>query len=645
MIAITLLMQHSKGALIKLRCPKCKVNNSDKANFCISCGTSLKLQQFHRQSRKLYTILFCLIILIFLGIVVLKLAIRNEKSSISSSDSDTSLPYQTSYDGTTLDLRQILIKGKFTVKDNQTKTTNHLITTLMSGNWIAAPTVICTGGEDWYYSAPKIKTSKIIKGICRPGDPVGLWQVNTDIETPLPELKSWNNRLQLYWYSYDSTKPYPEQIIIDSDITEAGFFKYFPLSKQFLKPGVLLQKNRLGQSENNNNDLSLIKPSNYYNIVGWTFGKIFKFAYLWCGPDGNNLDFETTVSSYYQSNFENSREALYNRGMSVANNNPLLKLDLLTKGICQPQTLALEDTPIQLRRPNIIKTIINLSNELSEQGYKEELADILTPEVIIKTDNIRLFEIAIYSISSCYSYADTIQFIDKVNNNFKYSNINDKNSIQEFTVQLYGNWLNELIHNNNADDAATVYQLALKEFPNNPEIHINGVKLAIINDNWKLAELLLNSVQYPAHMSDKIKLLENDISELKGAEGTILIRFKPGSKLIPVQAVLNNKFTQNFLLDTGATLVTIPRSTLNSLGIRTNRNIPKRRVSTAGGFKIAKEVILKTISIGNWPVHNIKALVLDLPGKSNLGLLGLNYLTNFHIELNNKKGILKLTPR
>jgi predicted aspartyl protease len=46
-----------------------------------------------------------------------------------------------------------------------------------------------------------------------------------------------------------------------------------------------------------------------------------------------------------------------------------------------------------------------------------------------------------------------------------------------------------------------------------------------------------------------------------------------------------------------------------------------------------------------YETRNVKALVLDLPNQPGVGLLGLNYLRRFRMDLSTDEGLLALTPR
>jgi predicted aspartyl protease len=56
-------------------------------------------------------------------------------------------------------------------------------------------------------------------------------------------------------------------------------------------------------------------------------------------------------------------------------------------------------------------------------------------------------------------------------------------------------------------------------------------------------------------------------------------------------------------------------------------------------------VVLDAITLEGFETHNVKALVLDLPNQPEMGLLGLNYLRRFKMDLSTDDGLLALTPK
>jgi len=340
-----------------------------------------------------------------------------------------------------------------------------------------------------------------------------------------------------------------------------------------------------------------------------------------------------------------TREALFKEALSIKESSPLKSLVLISKGICLTSALPAENISDKLKNNNIIKVVQGLITELSKKGYDKDLAEILTPDVLINMGDVQILISMVYITSKNYGYGTAIQFVERVQHGFHYSNVSDKNKIGSLVASLYQQWLTQQINANNIDSAESIYDFAKVQFPSNPEINIAGIEIALKQGNWEKAELLLDKINYPDSFSDKIELLENQISELKGQAGKIVIRFTPGSKHIPVQGIINGKVKQNFVIDTGASFVTIPTSTVKALGIRIDQNAPVTKVSTAGGVKNAREIVLKSITLDRCNVNNIKVLVLDIPGQPKLGLLGLNFLHYFHMEINNKNGTLLLKPR
>jgi clan AA aspartic protease (TIGR02281 family) len=150
---------------------------------------------------------------------------------------------------------------------------------------------------------------------------------------------------------------------------------------------------------------------------------------------------------------------------------------------------------------------------------------------------------------------------------------------------------------------------------------------------------------YPENMRDWVGKLENNIQEVQENEGAITIRFNPGATHIPVKVYLNGTHSFRFILDTGATMCSIPSSAVDRLRINIDQTTPIRLISTAGGYAETYEVKLKSVELEAYRISNVEALIIDIPGYRDYGLLGQNFLNNFHIEIDNQKGILRLKKR
>ena len=184
-----------------------------------------------------------------------------------------------------------------------------------------------------------------------------------------------------------------------------------------------------------------------------------------------------------------------------------------------------------------------------------------------------------------------------------------------------------------------------QRLPDDLNIHLFGVRLALAEGDWATAEELLLAKDYPPAFREQVRRLQSQISELKGQQGKIVIRFAPGTQQIPVLASLNQVTTQNFIVDTGASMTTIPYATAADLGIPITVRNPRRTVYTAGGVIYAPEVMLDSITLEEFEINNVRALVLDLPNQPDTGLLGMNYLGRFRMDLNTDEGLLLLAPK
>ena len=122
------------------------------------------------------------------------------------------------------------------------------------------------------------------------------------------------------------------------------------------------------------------------------------------------------------------------------------------------------------------------------------------------------------------------------------------------------------------------------------------------------------------------------------------MRFKPGTSRITLVAGIGHNLRQRFIIDTGASLVTVPAATARRLGLDLSLG-RRRRFYSATGVRDAIEVTLPQIEIDGWVVEEVQALVVDLPGHPGVGLLGMNFLRHFQVDVDSRRGFLRLTPR
>jgi clan AA aspartic protease (TIGR02281 family) len=113
---------------------------------------------------------------------------------------------------------------------------------------------------------------------------------------------------------------------------------------------------------------------------------------------------------------------------------------------------------------------------------------------------------------------------------------------------------------------------------------------------------------------------------------------KRGNMMI-VEVTLNDRVTAPFVVDTGASDVSIPTELANQLGIRVGPDTPYRRYTTANGI-IAKPVItLESVQAGEARLEQVTA---SISASMQIGLLGGAFFNNFTLQIDPAASALTL---
>jgi len=97
-----------------------------------------------------------------------------------------------------------------------------------------------------------------------------------------------------------------------------------------------------------------------------------------------------------------------------------------------------------------------------------------------------------------------------------------------------------------------------------------------------------------------------------------------------------------FLVDTGASVVTMNAAQARSLGIDVKATGQPVMVNTASSVERAYHVTLDTVSVGGIQLHNIGAVVMTGAQPPNI-LLGLTFLGN--LEIQHEANVMKLKQK
>jgi clan AA aspartic protease (TIGR02281 family) len=623
-----------------LTCAKCKTANPLESNFCLNCGARLHV---HRRSNFKWTW-----ILILLGCIaaswfyfrpqrIAELAPQKLPTEIKPAETPPpaeaideappkdAAPQEQTDNTVALDTpsKTKIPIGTVIIKDIAGNIIKEVPAAIVGGGWVALPKLLCLGGAEWTLKVgPDLEVS-IVGGISSDYDRIGLWRILEDFRIEGPELFPWSPDMQLTWLPMTALDS-PESVELENP-TEQGHFIEGTLSGDFNEAGILIQQER---------------------VVGWTFGSNTEGAFVWNGDEGRYLRPEIRVDDFYRFTFANSREEELVRAYAMdADYTALERLEALANAFRFAPKLADNITPDYLKKSSAVEKMKKLAGSALKAGSSREVADIFDAQVLIEAADAELLITVAQATAQSYGFEGAIELAENVADGLPAVSKQDGELLRKIFAELYLNWITNLYNQGNFQAAWRAYRLAVRRLPDDLEVHLSGVELALAENNWAEAEELLGMKEYPASLKDKIQNLQNQISELKAQEGKIIIEFARGSQQIPVTAVLNRNAYQNFIVDTGASMVTIPSATALELGLSIDSRNPRRKVFTAGGVQYAPEVNLHALTIEGWEVNDVKALVLDIPNQPDLGLLGLNYLQRFRMNINTEAGILQLEPR
>lgn len=144
-----------------------------------------------------------------------------------------------------------------------------------------------------------------------------------------------------------------------------------------------------------------------------------------------------------------------------------------------------------------------------------------------------------------------------------------------------------------------------------------------------------------AVVSRRAKFEAEKCDEPGGGQGKAMFSAPQGATSFKAQVKLNGKVTASFIVDTGATLVTLPRALAASLEL--GPPMGKVRLRTAAGLRTGELHTLETVQTQGAQAKRVQAVVMDELGDE--GLLGLSFLSRFKVAIDPKKRTLSLSPR
>lgn len=121
------------------------------------------------------------------------------------------------------------------------------------------------------------------------------------------------------------------------------------------------------------------------------------------------------------------------------------------------------------------------------------------------------------------------------------------------------------------------------------------------------------------------------------------VPFQKRGTVVVVPVTINEKTAGKYVVDTGASYTMISQATAKELEIDLEKKLPTIPFQTANGIIQAPLVTLSLIDVGGLQVKDLTAAVHDVfPDPGISGLLGLNFLSNFRMDIDTQNGVLHL---
>ncbi|HEY8212128.1 MAG TPA: TIGR02281 family clan AA aspartic protease [Myxococcaceae bacterium] len=127
-------------------------------------------------------------------------------------------------------------------------------------------------------------------------------------------------------------------------------------------------------------------------------------------------------------------------------------------------------------------------------------------------------------------------------------------------------------------------------------------------------------------------------------KGRAVVSFAPASGEIVAAVRINGREKARFLVDTGASLVTLSREMAARAGIPEDAGA-KIYVNTAGGIRAARLTVVDQIELQGAQASHVEVAILDSVPDGVDGLLGLSFLSRFEVTLRSHDGRLEIAER
>ncbi|MEI6056454.1 MAG: retropepsin-like aspartic protease [Lentisphaerota bacterium] len=599
-------------------CKKCKSTNKSGAAHCINCGYELNISHFDGKKLLLLSaltiiVLVCLAVLFF--VLSQNKAIREERNEVITAIKRVSEVENISV----LKREEVPSFEDIDITFDDGKI-NKLQVYVSKQNIAAIPLSAIEKAISVSCSESRAKAAIETVFWDTDNGVVFLKLPSVNSNTPLEsayKVGDWTAANAFYLLSSDT-----------QSLTKINFFKVIEKQGDLLaieienlhieSPSIIVQDNEL---------------------VGWVFPSFQKnTAYLWLGEEFTLPSDEPAIPAKILFLLLSDKDVL-NKKINSLKNDTLRQYFLSFTQFIKKNDIK---NTHYIEKASILTDAF--CSKLTEIGAIRDIADELTPGIIAVIKNKNVLKSFAWANVGIYGYGRSIGLLDDIVGLNKNSDEFDAEIFSTIS-SLYVNWIESLLAADDNMNAMSVYDFAVRELPDDQKIKLLGAEIYLKFGDCEKAESIIQSAKFDKQFLSTLEKLKKIISDMKSSKNKIIIKFeKNPTNSIFLDATLNGRVSQKFIVDTGASLVSIPSKTAKELNI-TASSSTERTISTASGIFKTKEITLDSITINGKIVSNVQAVIIDLPDDKGIGLLGMSFLNRFHVELNNGSGELLLTPK
>ncbi len=211
---------------------------------------------------------------------------------------------------------------------------------------------------------------------------------------------------------------------------------------------------------------------------------------------------------------------------------------------------------------------------------------------------------------------------------------------------IYFDWIQLLVDGGRIDQALEVIDRSVSDTGGTAEILMLQGRLLLKQRRYlDAAAAMRDAIAMDGTLSASLDEIIARAERLAEGPGKVVIDYRPGSRAIIASVNLNGRATGDFIVDTGATTSMVPEALAQRAGLDTSNRVPRITLHTAGNKRILPFSPVESIRLGGLSVTGVSVVVGDLSGSSGYGLLGMDFLGQFHIENDSQNGRLVLTER